>query len=249
MYYLLETARKGVNEMYYHCASFTDVGKRGNNEDSFGLHQSGDSLFAIVADGLGGHENGEVASRLAVDSIIKDLSEAEIDEDALLYAILDANKAVCNANNIGKTTVAALWIKDQYAVAAHVGDSRIYQFRNGEIIFQSVDHSKVQMAVLVGELEPSAVRNHKDRNQLFRALGDPNEELKVDSTELNVLPGDRFLLCSDGFWEPVTEEDMIQTMKETDSPEQWLEAMKQIIVNADKPKQDNYTTVCLQVEQ
>ena len=234
--------------MRCHCASYTDVGKRSNNEDSFGLHQSGDSLLAIVADGLGGHENGEVASRLAVDSIIKDLSEAEIDEDTLLYAILDANKAICSAKTIGKTTVAALWIKDQYAVAAHVGDSRIYQFRDGEIIFQSVDHSNVQMAVLVGELEPDALRNHKDRNQLFRALGEENEELKVDSTELEVLPGDSFLLCSDGFWEPVTEEDMLQTLKEAESPEQWLDAMKQIVVTADKPKQDNYTAVCLQVE-
>lgn len=231
--------------MEYQYASYSDIGNRENNEDSLGVKLQGDSLIAIVADGLGGHANGEVASRMAVDTILNNLDMEDVDEDELICWILSASDAIRDSNCSGNTTVAALWVKDSYAVAAHVGDSRIYQFRDGKIIFQSVDHSVVQMAVMVGELPPDAVRHHKDRNKIFRALGAEGEAPKVDSTELTVRPGDCFLLCSDGFWEPVTEMDMLRTMQETDTPEQWLNAMRRIVFSAKDPKQDNNTAITL----
>ena len=149
----------------------------------------------------------------------------------------------------GLTTIAALWMQGGYAVAAHVGDTRIYQIRNGKIIYQSEDHSQVQMAVLVGELSPDAVRKHKDRNKLFRVLGEKNEDTKVDSYELNVRPGDRFLICSDGFWEPVTEADMLRTASQTANAQQWLIAMQRIVAAANDPRQDNNTAVAIIVRQ
>ena len=173
------------------------------------------------------------------------LEDAEFDEDELGYAILKASEAIVKARLSGHTTVAALWIKEDRAIAAHVGDSRIYRFRDGEINFQTLDHSAVQMSVLVGELPPEALRTHPDQNKLFRVLGDPKSPPKMDMTELTVRPGDAFLLCSDGFWEPVTEADMLRTFSPADSPARWLSAMRQILEEARDPKQDNNTAVCI----
>ena len=76
-------------------------------------------------------------------------------------------------------------------------------------------------------------------------LGEDSEEPKVDSTELTVRPGDRFLICSDGFWEPVTEEDMLRTLQISPTPQSWLAAMREILTAARDPKQDNNTAICI----
>lgn len=229
----------------FEVAYYTDIGKRERNEDSVGITQHEKSLLAVVADGVGGHVNGKTASLLAVDTLVKGFLPQELDEDALGYQILKANEQILAADNAGQSTIAVLWADGSRAIAAHVGDSRVYQFRNGEIIFQTVDHSAVQMAVLTGELEPEALRHHKDRNKIFRALGDPTEVPKIDSSEITVLSGDRFLLCSDGFWEPVTEEKMVEALWDSDTAEQWLEAMKAFVTDVQDPKQDNYTAACI----
>ncbi len=234
--------------MKFTCASCWDRGNRDNNEDSFGIDQAEDRLLAVVADGLGGHDNGEVASKAAVDTLLRTLSGRAAEEETLAWGILAADSCVREAADSGHTTIAALWLRDGYGVAAHVGDSRIYQFRDGKLRFQSLDHSEVQMAVRMGLLAPDAVRTHIDRNKLFRVLGDRQEDAKIDSTELTVKPGDRFLICSDGFWEPVTEEDMCRTARETEGPELWLEEMKQILFRARDPEQDNFTAICILAE-
>lgn len=228
--------------------SYSHVGMRDNNEDCFLCKPMSGGILALVADGLGGHDNGEVASRLAVETVAAALEDADFDEDELGYAIVKASQAIVDANIFGHTTVAALWIHGNEAIAAHVGDSRIYHFRNNKIQFQSLDHSAVQMSVLVGELPKDALRTHPDQNKLFRVLGDKTSPPKMDITELTVRPGDAFLLCSDGFWEPVTEELMEQTLSRAPSPAQWLAAMRQTVEAARDPRQDNNTAVCIFVK-
>ena len=224
-------------------AEYTNIGKRSSNEDSLGVFENDGSFFAIVADGLGGYTNGEVASQIALRTISSELMDKSVDEDELAYAIIRASE-ICRAGTTGKTTVATLWISNGYAVAANVGDTRIYQFRDGDIIYQSVDHSVVQMAVLVGELSPDAIRNHKDRNVLFRVLGE-DETPKVDSTQLVVKPGDRFLLCSDGFGGPVIEDAMTKLGLETSSAQEWLDSMVLVVEETNSPTQDNYSAICI----
>jgi len=235
--------------MIYHSAAFTDKGKRENNEDSYDFACSNDLFSAVVADGLGGHLNGEVASRIAVDSIMDHLECAEYDEDEAISAFLRANQNICSANLSGHSTAALLWLSKGKAIAAHVGDTRIYHFRNGGIQYQSSDHSVVQLSVSSGNIRPEDVRHHKDRNKLFRVLGDPNERLIVDSEELQVLPGDAFLICSDGFWEAVEEDKMLDTLHCSPTPKVWLDAMLDIVVAENDPKQDNYTAVCIYCEE
>lgn len=231
--------------MQFEYNGYSHIGSRDNNEDCFLAVSLNGSLLALVADGLGGHQNGEVASRIAVETVSQALEDAEFDEDELGYAILKASEAIVKARISGHTTIAALWLKENRAIAAHVGDSRIYQLREGKILFQSLDHSAVQMSVLVGELPPEALRTHPDQNKLFRVLGDEKSPPKMDMTELTVRPGDAFLLCSDGFWEPVTETDMLHALSQAGASAHWLNTMRQTVEEAQDPKQDNNTAVCI----
>ena len=126
--------------MRFQYASYTNLGKRNSNEDSLQERLLSGSLLAVVADGLGGHTNGEIASKMAVDMIFNYIDKNEIDEDELLYAILNASDTIYEEDISGHTTVAALWLENNSAVAAYVGDSRSYQFQDNKIISQSIDH-------------------------------------------------------------------------------------------------------------
>lgn len=226
---------------------YTATGKREINEDAVSFQEGDRSFLAIVADGLGGHSRGEVASCEAVSSINRLLKDKEPEEDALVNAIRQASKNIyaLRKNNVPlHTTVVALWLGEKKSYVANVGDSRIYQFRDGKIVFQSLDHSVAQMAVLIGEMAPSGIRESKDRNRLIRALGDGNET-KVDVHPVDIRVGDQFLLCSDGFWEAVTEEDMQRLLSESNSVHPWLQQMRALVDSRDKATQDNHTAIAI----
>lgn len=219
-------------------------GKRPENEDACFCQCRDGSLLAIVADGLGGHGNGAQASRLAVRTIAAFLEGQPFEEDVLLQSVIEAGNKIQSSPG-GMSTAAVLWLKSGQALAAHIGDSRIYLFRDGIPVFQTADHSAAQLGVLAGRLSWEQLRNHPDRNRLFRVLGDPGEAPIPDFQELTVLPGDRFLLCTDGFWEPVTEAHMSGALSRSQTPEQWLDAMLVKLVQADLPEQDNATAIAV----
>lgn len=226
---------------------YTAQGGRAVNQDAVSLLENGYATLAIVADGLGGHEAGEVASKTAISTINNLLQSCKPSEDAMINAISQASQDV-NAlqGSLGtiRTTVATLWIGNGLAVAANVGDTRIYQFRNRKIIYQSLDHSVAQMAVLVGELSPEDIRKSADKNKLIRVLGDARIP-KVDTRVLSVQAGDRFLLCSDGFWGAITEIEMIGSISSDDSARVWLEQMRQKVEAFSDETQDNHTAIAL----
>lgn len=228
-------------------AYYSAQGNRTINEDSVSILEFGNSVIAIVADGLGGHGGGDAASRAAIAAVNSDLQNQPISEAALHQAIRHANKAVLALQKDGsemKTTIAVLWIGKQTAVAANVGDSRIYQFRNGRIAYQSVDHSVGQMAVLVGEIQPDQLRNYPKRSQLVRALG-MNEDPEIDSCVLRMQSGDRFLLCSDGFWENIAETEMCCYMSQPGEPKAYLRQMRRYVeTNADSDI-DNHSAIAV----
>lgn len=229
-------------------ASYSALGKRKNNEDSVSAAACKAGLLAIVADGLGGLANGEFASQAAVKIINNRLVDNDISEDDIEDAVLAANDEVLAIHKDrpeAMTTIAVLWLGEDNAAAAHVGDSRIYQFRNGEIIYQSLDHSVSQLAVMAGDIRPEEIRNHKDRNKLTRVLGSEVEP-KVVVRMLRVMAGDRFLLCSDGFWEMVTEEQMLHLAARCSDADSWLKEMRAI---AEPRSKDNNTAVAVIVEE
>ncbi|MDR7184202.1 protein phosphatase [Microbacterium trichothecenolyticum] len=185
-------------------AAISHTGKvRSNNQDS---GYAGSNLF-VVADGMGGHAGGDVASSLAIsrleglDRPFDSTSEAE---RALRDAISDA--AVDLVDTVGVrpelagmgTTVSALIMVDDYAVIAHIGDSRIYLYRDGALTQITTDHTFVQRLVDSGRITPEEARYHPRRSVLMRVLGDMDTDPELDTFIMPTQPGDRWLLCSDG---------------------------------------------------
>lgn len=227
-------------------AFYSDVGGRTNNEDSYLSKKISSGYLFIVADGLGGHDDGEMASYSAVNSIKEYLANDECGS---------VSEAICFANDkvVGmqekhsskmKTTIALAYVTESKVIIAHVGDSRVYAFKNGKIVHQTVDHSASQLAVSVGEICPEDIRNHEDRNVLLRALG-ASENVKVEVTEIEIHDFDALLLCSDGFWEYVLETEMESELACSKSADKWLYKMRAIQLNRAPERCDNNTAIAV----
>lgn len=234
-----------INVSYY-----TSKGMRECNEDAVSILESNHNTLAVIADGLGGHEGGEVASVQVINTLNSMLQRSMLREEDLTEAIVQANNEILKLQDENvkmRSTIAALWIHDIWAVTATVGDTRVYQIRDGKITFQSRDHSVAQMAVLVGELNPEDIRSSNDRNKLIRVLGEETPP-KIDIKRLTIQSGDRFLLCSDGFWNVVTEEDMLDCIGSEDTPQKWLGKMRRKIEELSDEKQDNHTAIAMIIQ-
>jgi serine/threonine protein phosphatase PrpC len=125
-------------------------------------------------------------------------------------------------------TLVVLLIRQDQAIWGHVGDSRLYLFRQGRLLLQTKDHSVPQMLVGEGEMGLDEIRGHPDRSRLLRALGDGHDEIRPRlQAPFALQPADAFLLCSDGFWEYVLEAEMETALAEAEDPDQWLRLMQQ----------------------
>jgi protein phosphatase len=221
----------------------TDVGRvRTNNEDSM---IASAHLFA-VADGMGGHQGGEVASDLALNTLETTFTEPTT--EGLLEAARDANAAVYQRgtgdpelHGMGTTLVAIAPTDGADAVAwINIGDSRLYLLRDGELTQISEDHSLVQEAVRAGDLSPEEAQVHPQRNIVTRALGlDP--DAVIDGDRIDCVSGDRYLLCSDGLYDYVEDARIAATLRRLDDPN---EAARELVRLANEAGgRDNITIV------
>lgn len=224
---------------------YSDVGGRSENEDAATiLEEPGKGLLAVIADGLGGHGGGAKASQTAMRNVLELFSAETVKEPADLSPWFErANQEVAAMQTPDckmKTTMVLLHIKDGAAMWAHVGDSRLYHFVNGKLTDQTVDHSVSQMAVFRGEITADQIRGHEDRNRLTSALGGSGK-IRPELSEKVALSGAEhsFLLCTDGFWEYVYEEEMTQALQDASSARDWMEKMGQCLVSHAKPGHDN----------
>jgi protein phosphatase len=176
----------------------------------------------IVADGVGGHQAGEVASGIAVDVIRRSYYE-DLNPDAetsLRRAILDANEEILRQAQeaawagMGTTVVAAV-VRGDELVIAHVGDSRAYLWREGHLQRLTADHTWVAERLAAGILTPEEAANHPMRHVLTRSLGSAHE-VAVDVARYDFRPSDRFLLCTDGVWEVLPEDEMARILGRAD---------------------------------
>jgi len=197
-----------------HAEVITHVGLvRKNNEDA-AWSDINKQIF-VVADGMGGYVAGEVASVLAIETLKQALASDSHDSpsDTLRHAFYQANNRIYQEalerpeySGMG-TTLTALWIVGNKAYVSHVGDSRVYLIREGKISSLTMDHSLVGKLVREGGLTEEQARNHPQRNLLTRALG-CSALVEVDIADYDVLPGDTFLLCTDGLSNLVSGEEM-----------------------------------------
>ena len=144
-----------------------------------------------------------------------------------------------------KSTAVALMIANGRAAWAHVGDSRLYHFMNGSLVFQTRDHSASQIAVMLGDITVDQIRFHEDRNRVLRALGQDGS-LNVEASEELLPPGDHaYLLCSDGFWEYVLEKEMEDDLRLASDPEDWLHRMRERLQARVPHDNDNNTAAAV----
>jgi len=240
--------------------------RREANEDTFCARP--DIGLYLVADGMGGHAAGEVASRIAAQSIemfINDTRGADVnttwpfpyntaislDGNRLTAAFKLANRKL-NAAIQGDdalrgmaTTAAALLVNKGRPVVAHVGDSRLYRWRAGELVQVTQDHSWVNEQVRAGVLTETDARSHPWRHVVTRALSG-GEDPDVEITEVDVQPGDRLMICSDGLSGVVPMERLAAIVGKKDSLERTCEALIDAANQAGGP--DNITVAMLQVE-
>lgn len=230
---------------------YSDKGDRENNEDALSVVRFQNEILAAAADGLGGYQSGEIASEETVKTIENYFRQESRPEEWLFLAVEAANANVLKKQEQGKkmmSTIAALWIQPEQkkASAVTVGDTRIYQFREKQIIFQSVDHSAAQLAVDAGEISPEQIREYSKRNKLLRAVG-AGRKIKSEYYETDITENDWFLLCTDGFWEVITEEQMAEYLHYADTPEQWLTELKSAVSQKKKTKKDNHSAIVLKI--
>jgi PPM family protein phosphatase len=250
------------------CEARSDVGrKRKGNEDALSLNRE-QGLF-VVADGMGGHAAGEVASRVAVDAIEEFVTvtggndeitwpyglddSISYDGNRLKTAIRHANRCVIEAMRQSSeyegmaTTVAAVLVDGDMANLAHVGDSRIYLWSQAELRQLTVDHSWVNEQIQNGIISPEQARSHPLRNVVTRALGG-RSELVVDVQSRRVKPGELLLLCSDGLTTMVPDVDIARILAATNGDV--ARAAQSLVDEAnERGGEDNITVVLLRFEE
>ncbi len=268
------------NGVYLMAASSSDAGnvrRSDPNEDSalvLQLQRVHESLSSpvgvyIVADGMGGHDNGQLASRMTINTIAQRMTRelllapldgekdgvpaAAFDEESLeklLHdAIEEANSALCEVNTRNKTdmgsTLTGFMIVGQRAFIVNVGDSRTYMLRGGQIYQLTTDHSLVGQLVASGLIEPDDVYTHPQRSQIYRSLGDkPNTPIDIFKQQL--LPGDKLLSCCDGLWEMVRNPQIESVLNTAPNPQT---ACQQLIDMANENGgEDNITAVIVYVQ-
>ncbi|MFT4052433.1 MAG: Stp1/IreP family PP2C-type Ser/Thr phosphatase [Microbacterium sp.] len=232
-------------------AAISHTGKvRTNNQDS---GYSGSTLF-VVADGMGGHAGGDVASSLAVNRLRElDHPFATTDdaERALRQAIVDTAEVLIDTvaerpelAGMG-TTVSALTMVDDCAVIAHIGDSRIYLYRDDALTQITTDHTFVQRLVDSGRITPEEARYHPRRSVLMRVLGDMDRHPEVDTFIMATQPGDRWLLCSDGLCGVVDDAHTSKVLEQHLPPGRTADLLLKQALDAGAP--DNVTVVLVDV--
>ncbi len=243
----------------------TDVGrKRKHNEDAY-LVDAERGLF-VVADGMGGHAAGEVASRITVESIQEFIASSDEATESswpfgygnrssssgnrLTAAVERANEKVMRAvanrpelKGMGTTVVAAL-VEEDRATLVHVGDSRAYLFRDGELRRLTDDHSWVQEQVNAGILSEDEAKSHPLKNVVTRALGG-SAHVSVDLIEVPLRAGDRFLLCSDGLTGMVADDEILGYLVTETAPE--AAVRKLVDLANERGGVDNITSIIIDV--
>ncbi len=237
-------------EAYLH----TNPGGRRDNEDSADYWIEADSGIFVLADGLGGHRDGAAASALVTRSLLdswswRELPDEDTDIGAWLYdSIMSANRELLDTqqecSSSMKSTIVALTIDRENCAWAHVGDSRLYYLTNGHIIRATQDHSVSFKKFLAGEIGLEDINFDDDRSSLLRVVGDPARcQPDTGMPEINgqLSPGDAFLLCSDGFWEYLYDEEILIDFLKAETPEHWAELMLLRILPRITQETDNMT--------
>jgi serine/threonine protein phosphatase PrpC len=238
--------------------SIHGMGKRSNNEDNLfpplGSATDQDNLF-LVCDGVGGSDNGEIASEIACKTITVyykrngiAVSETATVQNAVNFALAEIKRYV--AENPGSekmaTTLTFLHLHEQGATVAHIGDSRVYHIRDGAVMWRTQDHSYVNDLVKAGVITPEEALTHPRRNVIMRALQAESAEVQADVHLITDLKyGDYFFLCSDGILESITETELMDILDDAISDKVKMQRIEDI---CETSSNDNFTAYLIHLK-
>ena len=241
--------------------SICKQGGRDYNQDFVAYDATDTDACLVVCDGLGSYMGSEIVSRLCASKIVEtyrlvketdgdraftpELSRAYI-QTAHNYALgfKEQNPAI----RASCTTVASVVTNLKQTVISHIGDTRAYLFRGGRMLFQTRDHSLARAAVDLGQIPLSGIRDHKDQNKLTRVLGSdyhiaPDCEIIAEP----LIPGDGFVICTDGFWEYVYDEEMEADFAASSAPSEAITRMEARLLSRCGKRNDNYSAIIAMV--
>lgn len=240
--------------MIFDTYGYSSPGGRPYNEDAVGSLVEGDHGIFVVADGLGGHSCGEVASACVRDTLLDEFPCRDGDPAGWLEVqIAEANQRVLalqqERNTVLKSTVAALYIMGSRAIWAHAGDSRLYYIHEGRLKTYTEDHSVAYKKYKAGEITRKEIAFDEDQSRLLRSIGglDHNEPVIRVYEELLSL-GDAFLLCSDGAWEFLDDEEIAIDLLKSKRAKQWVEYLLLRMMERIQSGNDNITLLTLMLK-
>lgn len=195
------------------------VGGRASNQDRMGYCFTREALLLLLADGMGGHQNGEIAAALSLQTmgaLFKERATPDISDpssllDDLIYAAhqsLLRYRAMHRLAETPRTTIVACVVQHGRAWWAHCGDSRLYWLRGGRILSRTVDHSHIERLIALGRVSPHMRANHPERNKLYNCVGAPTLPQIDKAAPVSLQSGDQLLLCSDGLWSSIREHEL-----------------------------------------
>jgi len=234
------------------------VGGRANNEDRTTYCYSRDALLMVVADGMGGHHYGEIAAQIAVqtlaDAFQREAKPLLADPFRFLQkSMTNAHHAILDyttrhhLRDTPRTTCVACVVQDNVAYWAHAGDSRLYLMRDGRVITQTKDHSRIRLLIEEGMISEAQAAFHPDRNKIYSCLGSPTPPEIEFSRKTPLNHGDILLLCSDGLWGEMSGDMMAVALKGSNL----LQAVPMILNQAETkggPHRDNLSVVAVRWE-
>ena len=234
-------------------AEYSHIGGRRENEDACRCEiLDSNSVYAVVCDGAGDNGQGRLAAMVA----LKHLSDARYcdllpTKEQILGWMKDTNQEIrVLRGDVLRMKSAAVFlaVQEDQAIWAHIGDSRLYHFYNGDLLDYTRDHSVPQLMVTTGQLTRDQIPASPDRNRVFRVLG--NQELNPEIVEPRQLqPGKHaFLLCTDGLWEYLSDSEIWLDLRKSQTPEQWLMYLRCRSEERKKEKPDNNTAVAIFIE-
>ncbi len=244
----------GPEQLSLSSSGLTHTGQvRDRNEDSYQLSLFEDKALFVIADGMGGHDRGELASRTASDAVCRVIREESGQYPADPFPLVE--RAMRTANRevreqgilIGAdmgTTLSVALVSGDVAYIANVGDSRVYWMENGSITQVTTDHSLVAKMVEAGKLTKDEARRHPRANLLYRTIG-MDEEIRVDLFRVDLKKGGTLLLCTDGLWGELTDEDIRRVCAENADAES--AAARLVQMANERGGRDNITAVVVKV--
>ena len=242
-------------------AQHTAIGSRSRNEDCLAVEHLTGHWCLVLSDGAGGHGHGRLAAQLVVERVLAGFrSRPPVDPRDVSELLMDAHDAVVagqremgasNARLAMHATVVMLLLDTSKRVAmwGHVGDSRLYLWRNGRLNTVTRDDSVLQSVLDTGLVDPARMSNLRNRGVLLAALGSAEEAVPHVSGPFDLQRSDVFLLCSDGWWGGLDSKIISKALADALSPEQWLGAMAALTLQHADPRQDNYSAIACWIDE